>query len=230
MAPGVPGPRPGPLDDSLAQDWAEVWPPGAKDPTPMPSPRLRIPKSAAGGVQAHLHRDNRQPDPPRGPLRRAPWGSRTRPLFMGNSYEREGGGSGWVPQRGRLFTLDFPSAKFSVKISFWEGGSQSPKTPPPLTNEACPKMFEGSPVLERVYRTWNGVSLALPLTLQSATPGFTHTTELNESPSSASGCSGIPLLLPHAPAPDPRQKHRPWPLRTRRARRRRRRTQRRHGR
>ena len=40
------------------------------------------------------------------------------------------GGSVWVPQKGRLFKFDFPSAKFWVKI--WVGGSQSPKTPPPI--------------------------------------------------------------------------------------------------
>ena len=46
-----------------------------------------------------------------------------------------GGGSGWVPQRGRFFKFDFPSAKFWVKIFLGVGGSQSQKTPPPLINK-----------------------------------------------------------------------------------------------
>ena len=39
-------------------------------------------------------------------------------------------GSGWVPQRGRLFKFDFPSAKFWVKI-FLGGWVSEPKDPPP---------------------------------------------------------------------------------------------------
>ena len=42
-----------------------------------------------------------------------------------------GGGSGWAPQSGRLFKLDFPSAKFWVKFFGWVK-----RTPPPLIHKA----------------------------------------------------------------------------------------------
>ena len=57
------------------------------------------------------------------------------PGFVDKELMPNGEGSGWVPQRGRLFKLDFPSAKFWVKIFFGVGGSQSRKTPPPVINE-----------------------------------------------------------------------------------------------
>ena len=50
-------------------------------------------------------------------------------LFKWNYYRR-GGGSGGVPQRGRLLKFDFPSAKFWVKIFFGVGGVSEPKDPP----------------------------------------------------------------------------------------------------
>ena len=45
------------------------------------------------------------------------WGGegRSQALFIRKSYPTGGGGSGWVPQRGRLFKWDFPSANFRVK-------------------------------------------------------------------------------------------------------------------
>ena len=47
--------------------------------------------------------------------------------LSGINAKRGGGGSGWVPQRGRLFKLDFPSANFWVKIFL---GWVRPRTAP----------------------------------------------------------------------------------------------------
>ena len=60
----------------------------------------------------------------------------TAPGFVCKEGIRNGGGSGWVPQRGRLFKHDFPSAKFWVNF-FWGGWISEPKDPPPLVNRAC---------------------------------------------------------------------------------------------
>ena len=59
-----------------------------------------------------------------------------RALFTRNSYQRGGGGlGGGGSQRGCLFKLDLPSAKFWVKILFgWVSRAKSPP-PPPLLNK-----------------------------------------------------------------------------------------------
>ena len=54
-----------------------------------------------------------------------------------------GGGSGWVPQRGRLFKLDFPSAKFWLNIFL--GGWVSKPTPPPPPRSYTQSLLPVSP-------------------------------------------------------------------------------------
>ena len=58
----------------------------------------------------------------------AGWGGegRSQALFIRKSYPTGGRESGWVPQRGRLFKWDFPSANFRVKPFV------DPPPPPPL--------------------------------------------------------------------------------------------------
>ena len=53
-----------------------------------------------------------------------------------------GGGSGGVPQRGRLFKFDFPSAKFWVKIFFWRVGLRA-KRPPPSYKQSLVHVWPG---------------------------------------------------------------------------------------
>ena len=54
------------------------------------------------------------------------------PGFVYKELMRKGWGV-WVgPTNDRLFKLDFPSAKFWVKIFFLDGWISEPKDPPPL--------------------------------------------------------------------------------------------------
>ena len=75
--------------------------------------------------------------------------SRGHALFVRNRYVR-GRGSGWVPQRGRLFKLDFPSAKFWVKMFFgWVGlRAKRPLRHPPI-NKAWLGLELGRPGEDR---------------------------------------------------------------------------------
>ena len=56
---------------------------------------------------------------------------------MRNSYVGGGGGIWGGATKGRLFRLEFPSAKFWVKIFFLSGWVSHPKEPPPFINKPC---------------------------------------------------------------------------------------------
>ena len=67
-----------------------------------------------------------------GPVVTAQWSG-----FVYKELIPKGGGSGGVPQGGRLFKFDFPSAKFWVNFFLgWVDGSQRQKTPSPSDKQS----------------------------------------------------------------------------------------------
>ena len=119
---------------------------------------------------------------------RLPWG--VPPGFVDKEVRRKGGRGYWgVPQRGRLFNFDFPSATFWVKIFFgWVGFRAKRPPPPPFQTKP---VFAQRAVVSGLLHVSNGCARHCLFWRPFASP-----TAFMGRRSVGSGPSGRPTVMP----------------------------------